>query len=155
MEAESAGRRSFLSKLLGGTLLAGGGVTIGAIFAYLFPPHGASSRLGSEQVKIGKAADIPPGKGKLALVNGKPVWVVHLARGFVGLSATCTHKGCIIGWEEKRKIFTCPCHEGLFDAHGNVIAGLPRRPLALFQVGSIHGDLYVAPQGPGPQLGRL
>ncbi len=149
MQEEKASRRSFLSKLLGGTLLAGGGVTIGSIFAYLFPPHGVSSRLGP--VKIGQAADIPLGKGKLALVDGEPVWVVHLARGFVGLSATCTHKGCIIEWKEKRKLFSCPCHNGLFDTHGNVIAGLPRWPLPHFQVGSIQDDLYVAPQRAMPQ----
>jgi cytochrome b6-f complex iron-sulfur subunit len=150
---EKENRRSFLSKLLSGTLVAGGGVTIGSIFAYLLPPHRASSRLGPRQVKIGKVADIPIGTGKLALVDGEPVWVVHLARGFVGLSATCTHKGCIIEWKEKRKLFSCPCHNGLFDTHGNVIAGLPRWPLSHFQVGSIQGDLYVAPQRAMPQYG--
>ncbi len=144
MEEEGANRRSFLGKLLGGTLLVGAGGAIASILGYLFPPHGVSSRLGPQQVKVGKAADIPPGKGKLALVDGEPVWVVHLALGFEGLAATCTHKGCIIGWEEKRRVFSCPCHEGLFDAHGNVISGLPRRPLPHFRVGSIHGDIYVS-----------
>jgi cytochrome b6-f complex iron-sulfur subunit len=143
---EEASRRSFLGKLLGGTLLAWGGMVVGSVLAYLFPPHGGGSRLSPQRVKVGSAADIPLGGGKLVLVEGEPVWVIHLARGFVGFSATCTHKGCIIGWEEKRKVFSCPCHEGLFDTHGNVISGLPRRPLSRFQVGAVQGGLYVAPR---------
>jgi cytochrome b6-f complex iron-sulfur subunit len=151
MEDESASRRSFLGKLLGGSLLVGMAAVIGSAIAYLFPSHDTGSRLGPQQVKVGKATDIPRGKGKLALVNEEPVWVVHLARGFEGYAATCTHKGCIIEWEEKRGVFTCPCHQGLFDAHGNVIAGLPRRPLPHFQVGSIQGDIFVLSRRPMAQ----
>lgn len=144
MEEKRATRRSFLGKLLAGTLLVGGGASLSSIFAYLFPPEGISSRLNPQLVKVGKAVDIPPGKGKLVLAGGEPVWIVHLVRGFVGISALCTHKGCIIRWEKERKVFSCPCHEGLFDEHGNVISGLPRRPLTLFRVGLVHDDLYVS-----------
>ena len=142
-------RRSFLSKLLGGTLLAGASGVIAAIVAYLFPPSEVRSSLGPQRVKVGNAEDFPSGEGRLALVDDEPVWVVRLPSGFTGVSATCTHKGCIIKWESKRRLFACPCHEGLFDERGNVVGGLPRRPLTRLRVGLVGGDVYVSPAGTG------
>lgn len=148
---ETPTRRSFLGKMMIGTLLAGGAAVVSVISAYLFPPSEGASGLSSQRVKTGRAIDLPPGKGKLTLVDGEPVWVVNVASGFAGMSALCTHKGCIIKWEEKRQLFSCPCHEGLFDERGNVIAGLPRHPLTRFRVGLVRGELYVS-RGGNPEV---
>ncbi len=137
-------RRSFVSRLLAGSMLAGFAGVIASIAAYLFPPDEVSSALGPRRVKIGNADDIIPGEGKLVLVNDEPVWVVHLARGFVAMSAWCTHKGCVIKWDGPGRLFRCPCHEGAFDERGNVVAGLPLRPLTRFQVGIVQGEVYVS-----------
>ena len=45
------------------------------------------------------------------------------------LSATCTHLGCQVRWEADATRFRCPCHGGVFDATGKVLAGPPPRPL--------------------------
>lgn len=137
-------RRSFLSKFLAGILAVGSGGTLASIGAYLFPNEETRSALGSRQVRIGRAEDLAVGQGRLSLVGEEPVWVVHLPSGFIGLSALCTHKGCTIKWESERRLFTCPCHDGLFDERGNVVAGLPLRPLPRFRVGIANGDLYAA-----------
>ena len=147
MNEEAPTRRSFLGKMMIGTLLAGGAAVVSVVSAYLFPPGEGGSGLAPQRVKTGRAVDLPPGKGKLALVDGEPVWVVNLSNGFAGMSALCTHKGCIIKWEEKRRLFSCPCHEGLFDERGNVVAGLPRHPLTRFRVCLVHGELYVSRGG--------
>jgi cytochrome b6-f complex iron-sulfur subunit len=144
LDEPGASRRSFLSRLLRGTLAAGAAAVAGAIGAFLSPSAQVRSALGPQRVKIGRADEIAPGTGKLALVDDEPVWVVNAGRGFVGLSATCTHKGCVVKWEEGRRLFRCPCHEGRFDDHGNVVFGLPRRPLARFEVAVIGGDVYVS-----------
>ena len=47
----------------------------------------------------------------------------------VAISAGCTHLGCIVTWDEQQNMFKCPCHDGRFDADGNVISGPP--PAAL------------------------
>ena len=47
----------------------------------------------------------------------------------VAISAGCTHLGCIVSWDEQQNIFKCPCHDGRFDADGNVLSGPP--PAAL------------------------
>ena len=144
MGEAKATRRSFLGKMMVGTMLTGSAAAVSVVAAYLFPPEEARSGLTPQSVKAGRAVDIAPGRGKLALVDGEPVWVLNSANGFAGMSALCTHKGCIVKWDEKRRVFSCPCHEGLFDERGNVIAGLPRRPLSRFRVGLVHGELYVS-----------
>jgi menaquinol-cytochrome c reductase iron-sulfur subunit len=45
------------------------------------------------------------------------------------LSGTCTHLGCQVRWDAESTRFRCPCHGGVFDAQGNVVAGPPPRPL--------------------------
>jgi cytochrome b6-f complex iron-sulfur subunit len=152
MNEPTPSRRSFLTRLLGGTVLVGFAGVISAIVAYLVPPEAVQSGLGPLRTKIGKADDLPPGQGKLALVNDEPVWVVHQSqKGFAAFSALCTHKGCLVKWEEKRGLFMCPCHEGRFDEDGNVVSGLPRRPLTRFRVGLVHDELYVS-RGDGRQV---
>jgi len=147
MSDTNASRRTFLGTLLGGTMLAGLATALGSIAAYLFAPSEVRSSLGPQRVKVGTAADIPLGTGKLVLVNEEPVWVVHLLQGFVGMSAVCTHKGCTVKWEDKRRVFSCPCHEGRFDERGNVVSGLPRRPLPRYHVALVGDEIY-ASRGP-------
>lgn len=144
MGEEQPTRRSFLSKMMAGTLVVGGVTVVGVVSAYLLPPEEAGSILTPQRVKAGKAADITPGKAKFAVVDGEPVWVLNSGNRFVALSALCTHKACHVKWDDKRRVFSCPCHEGLFDERGNVIGGLPRRPLSRFRVGLVNGELQVS-----------
>ncbi|MBI4518508.1 MAG: Rieske (2Fe-2S) protein [Deltaproteobacteria bacterium] len=133
-----------MSQLLAGTLLTGVAGALGSTIAFLFPPEEVSSTLGPRRVKVASADEMLPGEGKLMLVDEEPVWVVRRAKGFAGLSAWCTHKGCVIKWDEQSRLFRCPCHEGQFDERGNVISGLPLRPLARFRVGVVRGEVYVS-----------
>jgi Rieske Fe-S protein len=125
-------------------VIAGAGGVIASILAYLFPRESVRSSLGPRRVRVGRAADIPAGTGRLVLVDEEPVWILNLARGFVGVSAFCTHKSCVIKWEESRRLFDCPCHDGRFDERGNVVSGPPRRPLTHFRVALVGDDIYVS-----------
>jgi cytochrome b6-f complex iron-sulfur subunit len=145
--SDAPSRRSFLGRLLGGTLLAGAAGVLGSIVAYLLPTAEVRSSLGPQRLRVGRADEFAVGEAKLALVDDEPVWVLKLATGFVALSATCTHKGCTIKWEGERRLFGCPCHEGRFDERGNVLSGLPRRPLQHFRVGIVGGDVFVSRGG--------
>jgi cytochrome b6-f complex iron-sulfur subunit len=145
MGEEQPTRRSFLSKMMAGTLIVGSATSVGVVAAYLLPPEESGSILTPQRVKAGKAADIAAGKAKSVVVDGEPVWVLNSSGSrFVALSALCTHKGCHVKWDDKRRVFSCPCHEGLFDERGNVIGGLPRRPLSRFRVGLVNGELQVS-----------
>jgi len=138
-------RRSFLGRLLGGTVLVGAAGVISSMLAYLLPPEEVSAGLGPLRAKAGRADEIPTGEAKLILVNDEPVWVIHeTQKGFAAFSALCTHKGCLVKWDDKQHVFVCPCHEGRFDEDGNVVSGLPRRPLTRLRVGVVNDELYVS-----------
>ncbi len=141
---EEHSRRSFLGRLLGGSLIAGALGVVSSVVAFLFPPDAVSSALGPQRTRVGRLSDLPVGEGKLALVNDEPVWVVHLAQGLVAMSALCTHQGCIVKWQPDRRLFSCPCHQGLFDARGNVVSGFPQLPLPRLDVGVVEGEVYVS-----------
>lgn len=47
---------------------------------------------------------------------------IQQADNIIALSAACTHKGCIVRWEDADRLFHCPCHNGLFDASGTFVS---------------------------------
>jgi len=116
---------------------------IGAVMAYLFPPERRVFNPARRRMRVARIDEIPIGKGKQVLFSGEPVWVLHLRGGWIALSAICTHQGCLVNWDEKRLTFACPCHAGLFDANGNVLAGPPRRPLKRLRASVIGDEVYI------------
>lgn len=53
--------------------------------------------------------------------------------GYRALSASCTHLGCGISWDQKKQQYLCPCHGGVFDRTGKVLAGPPPRAMDRFE----------------------
>ncbi len=47
----------------------------------------------------------------------------------VAMSASCTHMGCIVQWQEKDRSFHCPCHGGVFTEYGKPGKASPIRYL--------------------------
>lgn len=58
-------------------------------------------------------------------------------------SDICTHLGCKVTWHEDQKHYISPCHDGHFDADGNVVSGPPPRPLDVYQTKIENGSLFV------------
>jgi len=54
-------------------------------------------------------------------------------QSFIALSSICTHLGCRVRWNDESEQFLCPCHVGIFDRQGNVVAGPPPRALDRYQ----------------------
>jgi Rieske Fe-S protein len=57
----------------------------------------------------------------------------------------CTHVGCPINWNPGAQRFFCPCHGGVFDRDGRVLAGPPPRPLDHHEWKVDKGVLYAGP----------
>jgi cytochrome b6-f complex iron-sulfur subunit len=137
-------RRQVVIYLLGFSVVATLGGVLTPIIGYLWPPTRASTG-GSGRVEIGKTADFAAGQGKVIPVNDKPVIVVNTAPGGLrAFSAICTHLGCIVNWDETRRLILCPCHDGLFNpSTGAVISGPPPSPLPQLEL-TVEGDaVYV------------
>ena len=64
----------------------------------------------------------------------------------VAISATCTHLGCIVTWDNEQQIFKCPCHDGRYDPEGQVISGPPPAPLRRHKTKIEAGRILLATQ---------
>ena len=74
-------------------------------------------------------AELAPDERVLILVRGEPVEVLRTANGIEARSLLCTHMGCQVKWRPEQNEYRCPCHEGRYDARGDVIEGMPTGPL--------------------------
>jgi glycine/D-amino acid oxidase-like deaminating enzyme/nitrite reductase/ring-hydroxylating ferredoxin subunit len=75
-------------------------------------------------------ADIEPGQGRIAEVDGKKLAVYRDEHSAVhALSPICTHAGCIVAWNSAERTWDCPCHGGRYSPTGEVIEGPPSRGL--------------------------
>lgn len=77
------------------------------------------------------------------LVAGRPVELQRTAQGVVARSLLCSHFGCVVAWHEEKQAYLCPCHEGVYDAEGAVVAGPPPKGLASVPVAVYGDDLIV------------
>ncbi|MCI0478716.1 MAG: Rieske 2Fe-2S domain-containing protein [Anaerolineales bacterium] len=133
-------RRDFLR--LGWTLLAGiAAVEAGVIGAGFFLPRLAEGEFGSV-FKCGPVDKFPPGsvtpfnEGRFYLVRTND-------NGFLALYRKCTHLGCAVPWDQTKKQFICPCHASVFDENGVVLNPPAPRPLDLFRVSIVSGQVQV------------
>ena len=70
------------------------------------------------------------GHGSVIELEGKKVAAYRDENGATTLrSATCTHMGCIVGWNDAERTWDCPCHGSRFKPNGDVISGPAESPL--------------------------
>lgn len=55
----------------------------------------------------------------------------------------CTHLGCTIPWREEEGYFHCPCHSSIFNTVGEVLSGPAPRPMDLFPIEIVDGEIIV------------
>ena len=67
--------------------------------------------------------------GYTQTVERQVVFLVKSGDNVKALSSTCTHLGCRVSWDAEAKQLKCPCHGGVYDKTGAVIAGPPPAPL--------------------------
>ena len=70
-------------------------------------------------------------------------FVLRTAGGFLAISAICTHLRCIVNWNEVLKKFECPCHGAKFNQNGEVLEGPPPRPLDLYKLQILAGNVVI------------
>ncbi|HUH40430.1 MAG TPA: FAD-dependent oxidoreductase [Castellaniella sp.] len=74
--------------------------------------------------------DLQPGFATVARINGETVAAYRdEAHVLHTVSATCTHMGCLVGWNQTDRSWDCPCHGSRFDVDGAVLHGPATTPL--------------------------
>lgn len=146
-------RRRFIAVALGVVSAAIGGV-LGVPLLGFF---GLPALRGKEFVwaEVGPADQFKVGETTFAVLKPlkRPVWPEEAPnmRAFVSRKADgsfeifhnhCTHVGCPINWNPAAQRFFSPCHGGVFDQDGRVLAGPPPRPLDRHEVKIENGVLY-------------
>ncbi|MFQ5792466.1 MAG: ubiquinol-cytochrome c reductase iron-sulfur subunit [Acidobacteriota bacterium] len=125
-------RRGFMRWLVRSFLSLWALAAMGVGLSYLKAPEtGRRRRL----VPAGSFSSLEVGHARLVRHGSRPLYVLRISKSEVlALSAVCTHRQCVLGWSQERKVFACPCHSGVFDASGQVASGLPRRRLEQYRV---------------------
>jgi len=91
-------------------------------------------------VRVVKAADVPPGSGRVFVVQGHPVALFNVDGRFYALSNVCLHRGGPIGEGElDGTIVTCPVHGWEYDVRSGVNTINPAARLRTYEV-RIEGD---------------
>jgi menaquinol-cytochrome c reductase iron-sulfur subunit len=82
--------------------------------------------------------------GYAQVVDRQVVFLVKTGENAVtALSSTCTHLGCRVSWVVETQQLKCPCHGGVYDKTGAVVAGPPPAPLPRFSTRIEGGQVLV------------
>ena len=148
-------RRGFLGVAtwaIGGLISAGVGIPA---VAYIVGPAISSNKI-INWIRLGSISKVELGtptlfKARVERVSG---WIVEEdqlsvyvltdnGRDLIAMSNICTHLGCRVRWIADSDQFYCPCHVGIFDREGNVVAGPPPRPLDRYEVKVEDEQLFI------------
>ncbi len=148
-------RRKFLEKVtvgIGGLLTALFGIPA-AIF--VVKPVLKKDE-GSGWMRLGSISKVTPGTPTLfsLKVERETGWITDQdeimvyvytedGRDYAVMSNICTHLACRVRWIEERQEFFCPCHNGVYDKQGTVLAGPPPRPLDRYEFNIENDDIYI------------
>lgn len=152
---EEISRRSFFAVAATSLLTIIPFLTAIPLAVYAIVP--ALKREAGRWVEIGDTASFSPGTplnataiavvrdGWTNVKKSQRLFVIKDESGrFVIFSDRCTHLGCAVRWDGEKKQFLCPCHNGVFDINGNVIAGPPPEPLRRLNYEITEGKLLVS-----------
>jgi cytochrome b6-f complex iron-sulfur subunit len=109
----------------------------------IFPSASASSSLEPVEFPL---SELPVGGSRPFTYGGVPGIAIRTPESIKAFSLICTHLGCHVQWRSAAREFYCPCHEGRFDAFGEVMSGPPPVPLEGFPV-KIDSDRVIIGEG--------
>jgi len=159
MKMRELPRREFLARMVGA--VGGGLAALLGIPAAVFVIGPSQQRTGGDWVPLGAVEEFPLEKPRLmsATVAKQQGWVIEEQElsvfvstedgvDFVAMSDRCTHLGCRVRYvdeidEAAGPGFFCPCHNGVFDAEGGIVAGPIPTPLDRLETKVEEGQLFV------------
>jgi menaquinol-cytochrome c reductase iron-sulfur subunit len=129
---ETERRRSFLKWATHGVGVLFATILGVPAIAYLLDPRNRSAA-DNDFMTVANLKDLPIGVPQQVVVRNvrRDAWTVHpndvIGRVWLirrdadeieAFTTICPHLGCSINFEEKSKLFVCPCHGGTFEISG-------------------------------------
>lgn len=139
IEGKTISRRRFFLYAWAVSALALIGEAVVALFRFI-QPRVQEGAFGGKII-AGKVEEFPV--GSVTSVKEGRFYISHLEGGFLALYRKCPHLGCVTPWVESERQFNCPCHAALFNEKGEVLAGPSPRPLGLFPLEIVEGEIVV------------
>lgn len=113
----------------------------GVAFIQFFKPRIASGAFGT-RILAGRVEEFLP--GTVSHIQSGRFFISRTEDGgYLALWHRCTHLGCTVPWREDEQRFHCPCHSSIFDLVGEVISGPAPRPMDIFPITLVNGELLV------------
>ena len=104
----------------------------------------AASTAGTNEDTISMGTEAELESAGYLLNEESKVMVVRDSEGNnLALNPTCTHRGCIVEWNQESANLVCPCHNAKFSADGEVLAKPALEPLATYEVRQENGEILV------------
>lgn len=139
-QTQQVTRRKFLGWVFGLSLVGLFGQAGTALFQFFKPPLKPGTF--GDKVVAGQVDEFQP--GTVSHVSKGRFYISRLEDGaLLALWQRCTHLGCTVPWREDEGQFHCPCHSSLFNRMGEVIGGPAPRPLDLFSIAIVDGQIIV------------
>jgi nitrite reductase/ring-hydroxylating ferredoxin subunit len=150
---DPADRRGFLIRLIQATYSL-----IGATLAFVVGGAVVAPSFGRREtmwLHAGDAARLEEGTplpvtlrvarpdGPSEVVDRKIVYLVKTGTAVRALDSTCTHLGCRTRFNADTRLIECPCHGGVYDVTGRVVAGPPPEPLREMTTRVENGEVMV------------
>ena len=101
----------------------------------------ATLKATEDSISMGTEAELQSA-GYLLNEESKVMVVRDSEGAIVALNPTCTHRGCIVEWNQENTL-VCPCHNAKFAADGEVLAQPAVEPLATYEVKQENGEILV------------
>jgi cytochrome b6-f complex iron-sulfur subunit len=138
-DTRQVSRRRFLGIAWGASLVALV-AQAGIAFIKFFRPRLEQGGFGTI-VPAGRVEEFP--EDSISQVQSGRFYISHVEDGLLAMWQSCTHLGCTVPWVEEEAQFHCPCHSSLFNRKGEVIGGPAPRPLDLFPIEIVDGEVLV------------
>ena len=138
-DKKTISRRRFLTYTWIGAAAVVIGELIFGTLAFLWPRRRGPK---VEAVFIaGKVTDFRV--GEVTPFRKERAFILRAEGGFLAISGVCTHLHCIVNWNEVLRKFECPCHGAKFNQQGEVLEGPPPRPLDLYKLQVVAGNVVI------------